>query len=684
MRETLRTLPVPNVDGDEVRHWFGDVKGFEAIDLLVQIVTKGAPVDVAGQGDLQAALQYGNHRSVARFEIEILEKIKQDLLLGRAFVFPREAAAQIPGLRISPLTVAVSATKNRICHDLSNAASGKGVNEDTNTSALPEYKIGHVLRDVIWRILYLYGCLIHGVSGDTPRIMLAKQDFKSAFRQIYVECSKSPSFGYVWGTNVIIDQCLQFGWTSSPALWGVGAAAVEKAHNNTTIDSAVITPEGRAATSHVRVEPPKLGERQVRLPPDCQFPRDEGVGMHDPFCNRTFVDDALFVEPEIDGGKRCIIASQSYASDCYRALGSRASGEPPLLSRDKITSWDTRMEMLGWVIDTQAMTISVPQDKIAKLRGLLQEWPVDRKTASVKDIQSLLGKLLHVSEVVRCGRFFIRRVLNQLGLAPLTAGVGSSQSHALGARQNQRVVRLSREFHADIAFWTLILDMSTGPDGVTRLESPLFCRFLQPPSRILVSDASGDSMGGYCLESGKWWRIDFTEDVRARLRKKVQSRDDLSMNVFELLGMVMTAWALTVHAGAMPEYPGQSVLMRGDNQSACHWVTRARGAREPRSGALMRMLGCLEIRNGWQFRAKHIKGLQNTLADGISRWKHDEIAHNLHSYRPDICWQEQRLGQEAEDITSAVLASSSSDEQLRDRLKTLTRQVAGLGSRFVG
>jgi len=121
--------------------------------------------------------------------------------------------------------------------------------------------------------------------------------------------------------------------------------------------------------------------------------------------------------------------------------------------------------------------------------------------------------------------------------------------------------------------------------------------------------------------------------------------------------MVMTAWALTVHAGAVPEYPGQSVLMRGDNQSACHWVARARGAREPRSGALMRMLGCLEMRNGWQFRAKHIKGLANTLADGISRWNRDDIANNLHSYRPDICWQEQHLGPEAVDVTSAILQS---------------------------
>lgn len=126
MMDTLRTLPVPNVDGNAVREWFGNVKRFKGIDLLVRIVTAGAPVEVGGQGDLPAALEYGNHSSVAQFEPQILEKIQEDLLLGRAFVFPREEAEHIPGLRVSPLTVAVSDTKARICHDLSNAAAGEG------------------------------------------------------------------------------------------------------------------------------------------------------------------------------------------------------------------------------------------------------------------------------------------------------------------------------------------------------------------------------------------------------------------------------------------------------------------------------------------------------------------------------------------------------------------------------
>ena len=80
------------------------------------------------------------------------------------------------------------------------------------------------------------------------------------------------------------------------------------------------------------------------------------------------------------------------------------------------------MNMLGWNIDTISMTISVTQEKVAQLRALVAEWPTDRRVATVKEVRSLLGKLLHLCEVVRPGKFFVCRILNQLGLAPLKAG----------------------------------------------------------------------------------------------------------------------------------------------------------------------------------------------------------------------------------------------------------------------
>ena len=63
MLDTLKILPIPRVDAEQVRRWFGEVKKFPNTDLLVQIVSEGAPVEVTEKGDLRTATEYGNHNS---------------------------------------------------------------------------------------------------------------------------------------------------------------------------------------------------------------------------------------------------------------------------------------------------------------------------------------------------------------------------------------------------------------------------------------------------------------------------------------------------------------------------------------------------------------------------------------------------------------------------------------------
>ena len=256
--------------------------------------------------------------------------------MGRAFVFPQEA---VTNTRVLPMTVAVSTSKVRICHDPSNVVSRRGVNEDTDTSAVPECKIGHVLKEIIWRVLYLYGAAVVNAAGTPPRILLAKMDTKSAFRQVSVEVKKSPTFSCVFVDFAIINRCLQFGWTSSPSLWGVCAAAVEHAHNYTTFTNAVVTPECREATSHVQVVPPRENEVRGRLPPDCVFPSEFGGMLRHKLWVQVYADDALFVELEsFLKGRRCLRATRSFASDSFCLFGCRNTGEPPLFAREKTTS----------------------------------------------------------------------------------------------------------------------------------------------------------------------------------------------------------------------------------------------------------------------------------------------------------------------------------------------------------
>ena len=47
-----------------------------------------------------------------------------------------------------------------------------------------------------------------------------------------------------------------------------------------------------------------------------------------------------------------------------------------------------------------------------------------------------------------------------------------------------------------------------------------------------------------------WWRFEFDDDVRARLRATVRDWNDLSINVLELLGMVVAAWVFVTQSDA--------------------------------------------------------------------------------------------------------------------------------------
>ena len=75
------------------------------------------------------------------------------------------------------------------------------------------------------------------------------------------------------------------------------------------------------------------------------------------------------------------------------ASGVRSSRDPTLLAPHKISLWDTRLCVLGWDIDTVAMTISVPLEKLERLRDTLHEWSPDRVVASEEELRSLIGRV---------------------------------------------------------------------------------------------------------------------------------------------------------------------------------------------------------------------------------------------------------------------------------------------------
>ena len=85
---------------------------------------------------------------------------------------------------------------------------------------------------------------------------MAKADVTDAFRNVRIAPHQAQNFCYVVDDVLVSDFRLIFRWAASPGYWGLMAAAVEHVHCNTTVDSAVILPEGKSMMSHVKIVKP--------------------------------------------------------------------------------------------------------------------------------------------------------------------------------------------------------------------------------------------------------------------------------------------------------------------------------------------------------------------------------------------------------------------------------------------
>ena len=139
-----RSLVAPPVDALNIQRYFGDLKGFGAINDLATQVTKGVPVKAAPVGGgLDRALRYGNHRSAAQ---HLPQRQK-------CLVIQTSAAHEIPNVRVSPLGAVVT-HKVRIINDFSFETQSKrkkgGLNADTDPDTVPQCSCAEALPKFAW------------------------------------------------------------------------------------------------------------------------------------------------------------------------------------------------------------------------------------------------------------------------------------------------------------------------------------------------------------------------------------------------------------------------------------------------------------------------------------------------------------------------------------------------------
>ena len=77
---------------------------------------------------------------------------------------------------------------------------------------------------------------------------------------------------------------------------------------------------------------------------------------------------------------------------------------------DKACPPSTIMSFLGVLFNTEKMTIEVTTERLEEIKNILLGW-LEKETATLKQLQSLVGKLNFIAACLRPGRIFISRLL---------------------------------------------------------------------------------------------------------------------------------------------------------------------------------------------------------------------------------------------------------------------------------
>ena len=91
------------------------------------------------------------------------------------------------------------------------------------------------------------------------------------------------------------------------------------------------------------------------------------------------------------------------------------------------------IEFLGIILDSQKMEARLPPDKLNRLSIELDAWHI-KKSATLQELQSLIGTLNFACKVIPPGRAYLQRIIN------LTRGVPKSHHH----------IRLTNSFREDV------------------------------------------------------------------------------------------------------------------------------------------------------------------------------------------------------------------------------------------
>lgn len=277
------------------------------------------------------------------------------------------------------------------------------------------------------------------------------------------------------------------------------------------------------------------------------------------------LDDFLFIG---DSRTECLYALESFKSLCAHI------GVP--IAEHKTLPPTTKLTFLGIEIDTVKQEASIPIDKLRNYSASITQLKSSRH-CSLRDLKSLIGKLIFVCKIIPAGRCFIRRLHN------LTIGQTNPNS----------VISLPHWVADDLGLWEKFLATFNG--------RAFYC-FRWTGDSCDTHFYTDSSKSGY----GGTFGSHFIQGSFP------QSWQDYNIAFLELFPIY-----LLVHIFA-PTLSNSSLVLHSDNLAIVH-ILNTHTSKDEKIMSLLRPLILLLMNNNIIFKARHIRGLDNSLCDALSR-----------------------------------------------------------------
>lgn len=645
--ETVRRLRTPNDFPDTVKYL-----PHKASRFLDYLRTHGAPAKMKtapwSRQRCDAAIERGPHQSAIAHSSFLNGEMCDMADKGQWMVLPYDLVRHIPQLRISPLGIVPQAERRpRTIVDLSFF----GVNQDTVPLAPSEaMQFGRALQRLLQKL----------VNSD-PRhgpVYLIKVDISDGFYRIHVTPGDVPSLAVSFppapdGRKLVaFPMALPMGWVLSPPYFSAVTETGADLANQYLASSYQPGPHRLESMADApdTADPPPMPPTTVAvlptpvpLPPPSTAPsvRRKPLEYVD-----IYVDD--FVALAQGGPARRQRVRRTLFHTIDQVLRPLHPSDPPTrqepISEKKLRKgdarWSTRKVILGWVLDTVAQTIELPERRLLRLQEILASVPPTKKRISTKAWHQVLGELRSM-------------VLAIPGLKGMFSVLQEALRH-----QSQRRIRLTRSSHDfldDIRY--LAQDLHNRP---TR-----FREIVPTPIQLIgACDAAKAGMGGVFFPPNHapcLWRAPFPLHIQEQVVSFDNPHGAITNSDLELAGILAQHNVIA----SSTDVREQTIGTLTDNTPALAWQTKGSTTTTGPAAYLLRLQALHQRHHRYLPRLAHIAGRTNSMADDCSRlWHlsdHDLLTHFNSTYPQNKPWRLCPLPSASLSSTISALQSKRPD-----------------------